>query len=228
LAEFWMVEPEIAFADLNTIKILSEELIKYVTSEVLDKCQDEMQHFVSTLDDKLMERMKETVQFKFKEIDYKNAIDILQKAAENDKQLFKFPISYGMDLQREHEIYLCEVYSKGPIFVTKWPKDIKPFYMRLNDDNQTVAALDLLVPHVGEIIGGSEREERLEQLKKNMEMKKLNLEGELEWYLDLRRYGTVPHAGFGLGFERLVQYLTGMKNIKDTIPIPRYIGYCKF
>jgi asparaginyl-tRNA synthetase len=216
LAEFWMIEPEIAFADLNDDIELAEKMVKYVVKYILDNAPEEIEFFNTFIDTNLKERLTNLVESDFAKITYTEAIKILQEA----KTEFEFKAEWGNDLQTEHEKYLAEEIYKKPVFVTDYPKDIKAFYMRLNDDGKTVAATDLLAPGIGEIIGGSQREERLDYLKKRM--KEMNIpEEDLKWYLDLRRFGGVSHAGFGLGFERLVMYVTGMENIKDVIPFPR-------
>ncbi len=222
-AEFWMVEPEIAFADLNDDMNLAEDMMKYVISYALDKAKNEIEFFNKFIDKGLVERLEGIVNSTFKRITYTEAIEILKNA----KEKFEYPVEWGLDLQTEHERYLTEKHFKAPVFVTDYPKEIKAFYMRMNDDNKTVAAVDLLVPGVGEIIGGSQREERLDILENRMDELGMNKES-MQWYLDLRRYGGVKHAGFGLGFERLVMYLSGMKNIRDVIPFPRTVNNAKF
>ena len=214
-AEFWMVEPEMAFADLEDIMNLSEEMIKYLIQYCLDHAPEEMEFFNKFIDKGLLTRLDNVLNSDFKRITYTEAIDLLQKSGEK----FQYPVEWGHDLQTEHERYLTEKVFKQPIFVTNYPKDIKAFYMRLNDDQKTVAAMDLLVPGVGEIVGGSQREERYDQLLARM--KELNMpEEDYWWYLDTRKYGTNKHAGYGLGFERAIMYLTGMTNIRDVIPFP--------
>jgi len=215
-SEFWMIEPEIAFADLNDNMELAESMLKYIISYVLDHAPEEMEFFNSFIDNTLLERLNHIVNSEFGHVTYTEAIKLLEK----EKDKFQYPVEWGADLQTEHERYLTEKIFKKPVFVTDYPKDIKAFYMRLNDDGKTVAAMDLLVPGVGEIIGGSQREERLDYLEKRM--KELGLrEEDYWWYLDLRRYGGTKHAGFGLGFERAIMYMTGMTNIRDVIPFPR-------
>lgn len=218
-AEFWMIEPEIAFADLQDDMNLARDMIKYVIAYVLEKCPEEMQFFNNFYDKGLVERLKDVVAADFEEVTYTKAIEILEK----EKDRFEYPVYWGVDLQTEHERYLTEEVYKKPIFVTNYPKEIKSFYMRLNDDGKTVAATDLLVPGVGELIGGSQREERLDVLESRMKELEMNLE-DYDWYLDLRRYGGTKHAGFGLGFERLIMYLTGISNIRDVLPFPRTTG----
>ena len=218
LAEFWMIEPEIAFADLKDNAALAENFLKAVFKEVLEQVPDDMQFFADRIDKSAISRLTEVVEKPFEHMEYSEAIDIL-KASKRD---FEFPVEWGLDLQSEHERFLTEEHVGRPVIVVNFPKDIKAFYMRLNDDDKTVSAMDVLVPGVGEIIGGSQREERLDVLDERLQEK--NLSEELWWYRDLRRYGTVPHAGFGLGYERLVLYVTGMDNIRDASPFPRGTG----
>ena len=222
LAEFWMVEPEIAFADLAAIADLAEDLLKYVFQAVLDRCETDMGFFEQRIDKTVIQRMRTVIDSSFERMDYTDAVDILQNCGEK----FEFPVEWGRDLQSEHERYLSEQHVGRPVVVMNYPKEIKAFYMRLNDDDKTVAAMDVLAPGIGEIIGGSQREERLDVL--DARMAEHGLAGELGWYRDLRRYGTVPHAGFGLGFERLLNYVTGMENIRDAIPFPRTPGSAHF
>jgi asparaginyl-tRNA synthetase len=222
-AEFWMIEPEIAFADLSDDMQLAEDMIRYIVSYVLEVCPDELRFFNSFVDKSLLERLHKLIQSEFAQISYTQAVEML--IPHNDQ--FSFPISWGADLQTEHERYLTEQIFKRPVFVTDYPKDIKAFYMRLNEDGKTVAAMDLLVPGIGEIIGGSQREERLELLLARMGEMGLPAE-EYWWYLDLRRFGSTRHAGFGLGFERLIMYITGISNIRDVIPFPRTVGNAQF
>lgn len=214
LAEFWMIEPEIAFADLQANADLAEDFLKGVLQRVLDAVPDDMQFFVDRIDKNAISRLESVIDSQFVRITYSDAVEILQKSG----QSFEFPVEWGLDLQSEHERFLTETEFKSPVVVTDYPRDIKAFYMRSNDDGRTVAAMDVLVPGVGEIIGGSQREERLDFLEGRLDPQ---MRDELWWYCDLRRYGTVPHAGFGLGFERLVLYVTGMDNIRDVIPFPR-------
>ncbi len=222
-AEFWMMEPEIAFADLEDDMRLAEDMTKYVISEVLRLCPQDMEFFNKFIDRELLDRLTHVATSDFARVTYTEAIEILK----NSNQKFEFPVAYGEDLATEHERYLTEVYFKCPVFVTDWPKEIKAFYMRLNDDGKTVAACDMLVPGVGELIGGSQREERLELLEERI--KELGMSPEdYAWYLDLRRYGGVRHAGFGLGFERLIMYLTGISNIRDVEAFPRTVGNAEF
>lgn len=215
-SEFWMIEPEIAFADLEDNMVLAEAMIKYIINYVLENAPEEMQFFNSFVDKGLLERLDHIVNSDFGRVIYTEAVDMLLKSGKE----FQYPVEWGIDLQTEHERYLTEEIFRKPVFVTDYPKDIKAFYMRLNDDGKTVAACDLLVPGVGEIIGGSQREERLGVL--TARMKELGLkEEDYWWYLDLRKYGGVKHAGYGLGFERIIMYITGMGNIRDVLPFPR-------
>ena len=215
-SEFWMIEPEIAFADLNDNMDLAEAMVKYIINYVREHAPEEMAFFNSFIDKGLLERLDNIVNSDFGRVTYTEAVDLLLKSGKE----FQYPVEWGIDLQTEHERYLTEEVFKKPIFVTDYPKDIKAFYMRLNDDNKTVAACDLLVPGVGEIIGGSQREERLDVLTARMAELGLD-EKDYWWYLDLRKYGGVKHAGYGLGFERIIMYLTGMGNIRDVLPFPR-------
>ena len=215
-SEFWMIEPEIAFADLGDNMALAEDMLKYVIRFVLEHAPQEMEFFNRFIDTSLLQRLHNVLDAKFEHVTYTRAIELLQKA----DTAFNFPPEWGCDLQTEHERYLSEKIFQKPVFVTDYPKEIKAFYMRLNDDGRTVAAMDLLVPDVGEIIGGSQREERYDALKERIADMGLKSE-DYEWYLDLRKFGGAPHAGFGLGFERAVMYLTGMENIRDVIPYPR-------
>jgi len=216
LAEFWMIEPEMAFCDLEGNMQLAEDFLKYVFEYVLDRCPEDMEFFNQRIDDGVLARADNIINNEFARLTYTEAIALLEKA---DKK-FEYPVRWGVDLQSEHERYLAEDLFKKPAIVTDYPVEIKAFYMRLNDDEKTVAAMDVLAPNIGEIIGGAQREERLEVLEGRIEAQGMSTE-ELWWYLDLRRFGTVPHAGFGLGFERLVQLMTGMSNIRDVIPFPR-------
>ena len=222
-AEFWMMEPEICFADLDDVCNLAEDMVRYIIKDVMENCEEEIKFFNSFVDKNLIERLTKVANKSFKKLTYTEAIEILQKSGEK----FEYPVEWGMDLQTEHEKYLSEKVVDGPVFVTDYPKEIKAFYMRLNDDNKTVAATDLLVPGIGELIGGSQREERYELLDKKMDELGFNKE-EYKWYLDLRKYGGVKHGGFGLGFERMVMYMTGMSNIRDVIPFPRTVGHCEY
>jgi len=222
-AEFWMVEPELAFADLNDLIEVAEDMMKYITSYVMENAPQEMEFFNSFVDKGLIERLNNLVEADFGRITYTEAIDIL---LESNKK-FDVDVKWGMDLQTEHERYLAEEVFKRPVFVTDYPKDIKAFYMRLNDDGKTVAATDLLVPGVGEIIGGSQREERLDVLEEKINNMGMDTE-DYWWYLELRKYGETKHSGYGLGFERALMYLTGMKNIRDVIPFPRTVRNAEF
>lgn len=215
-AEFWMIEPEIAFAELKDDMELAEDMLKYIINYVLENAPEEMEFFNNFIDNTLLERLNNVINSDFGHVTYSEAINILQK----NKDKFEYPVEWGSDLQTEHERYLTEQVFKKPVFVTDYPKDIKAFYMRMNDDNKTVAAMDLLVPGVGEIIGGSQREERLDLLEKRMDELGLKKE-DYWWYLELRKYGGTKHAGFGLGFERAIMYMTGMSNIRDVISFPR-------
>ena len=216
LAEFWMVEPEIAFCDLDGLADLSEEFLKYIFAYVLENCPDDMAFFNRWYDSNAISTLEGIVNSSFERLTYTEAVDILKRSGES----FEYPVEWGHDLQSEHERYLTERRIQRPVIVSDYPKEIKAFYMRLNDDGRTVRALDVLVPRIGEIIGGSQREERHDVLLTRLAEVGLD-EGGYWWYLDLRRYGTVPHAGFGLGFERTVQFATGMQNIRDVIPFPR-------
>ncbi len=222
-AEFWMIEPEIAFATLKEDMDLQEEMVKYIISAVLEECPEEMNFLNSFVDKGLIDRLKFVRDSEFVRCTYTDAIDILQKSGEK----FEYPISWGSDLQTEHERYLTEKHFGKPVFVTDWPKEIKAFYMRMNEDGKTVAAADLLVPAVGELCGGSQREERYDVLKARIEELGMNPE-DYWWYLELRKYGTAEHAGFGMGFERMIMYLTGIANIRDVLPFPRTTGNADF
>lgn len=222
-AEFWMIEPEIAFADLGDDMLLAQNMIKYVIDYALTHLPEEMAFFNKFIDEQTLARLLQIKDVKFEHITYTQAIKLLEQA----KQKFIYPIKWGVDLQTEHERYLTEQVIKKPVFVTDYPKDIKAFYMRMNDDHKTVAAMDLLVPGVGEIIGGSQREERIDLLTQRMS--DLNIKrDDMEWYMDLRKFGGVKHAGFGLGFERLLMYISGMQNIRDVIPFARTPKNCEF
>ncbi|MTI49668.1 MAG: asparagine--tRNA ligase [Firmicutes bacterium] len=222
-AEFWMMEPEIAFADINDNMDLAEDMLKYIIKYVLDNAPEEMEFFNKFIDKGLLDRLQNIVDSEFARITYTKAIEILEESG----QKFDFPVKWGIDLASEHEKYLTDEVYKKPVFVTDYPKEIKAFYMRLNDDGKTVAAMDLLAPGIGEIIGGSQREERHDVLVERM--KEFNIhEEDLWWYLELRKYGGVKHAGYGLGFERAVMYVTGMKNIRDVVPFPRTVKSADF
>ncbi len=216
LAEFWMIEPEMAFAQLNDIAILAEQLLKFVFESILEKCPDDMAFFEKRVEKTAVTRLQHIIESDFKRVNYSDAIEILQKA----KQQFEFPVNWGLDLQTEHERFLAEEYFNSPVIVQNYPKEIKAFYMRVNEDNKTVAAMDVLAPGIGEIIGGSQREERFDKLVQKFDEVGLD-KAQYAWYLDLRRYGSVEHAGFGLGFERLINYITGVANIRDVIAFPR-------
>ena len=220
MSEFWMIEPEIAFADLEDDMNLAEDMVKYCIEYVLENCKPEIEFFNQFIDTTLLERLNKIVKSEFKRMTYTDAVKLLEVAVKEGHKFENPNIKWGMDLQSEHERYICEKIVNGPVFLINYPKESKAFYMRLNDDKKTVAACDLLVPFVGELIGGSQREERIEVLKQRMEEFKIPVHG-LEWYLDLRRFGGVKHAGFGVGFERFLMYITGMQNIRDVIPFPR-------
>jgi asparaginyl-tRNA synthetase len=223
LAEFWMIEPEMAFADLVDDMDCAEQYLKYCLQYVITHCAEDMQLFNKFISPGLLERLNIIVTQPFERLEYTQAVDILKKAPKQ----FEYPVEWGIDLQSEHERYLVEEYFKKPVILINYPKHIKSFYMKQNSDNKTVAAMDVLVGAVGEIIGGSQREDDLELLVKRMDELKLNKDA-YWWYLELRKYGSIPHAGFGLGFERLVRLVTGMENIRDVIPFPRYPGHVEF
>ncbi len=223
LAEFWMIEPEIAFADLSADADLAEAFLKYIFRALLEERPDDIKFFVDRIDKECVARLERFVESSFERMEYSDAIAALEKSGKK----FEFPVKWGVDLQTEHERYLTEEYVKRPVVVMNYPKQIKAFYMRVNDDGRTVAAMDVLAPGIGEIIGGSQREERLDVL--DARLAELGMEkGPYDWYRDLRRYGTVPHAGFGLGFERTIMYATGMQNVRDVIPFPRVPGNADF
>lgn len=222
-AEFWMIEPEIAFADLQDNMKLADDMLRYVVRHLLTKCRQELEFFNKFFDKGLLERLEKLVATPSAHLTYTDAIRVL----ETQKDRFEYPVYWGCDLQTEHERFLSEEYAHGPVFITDYPKEIKSFYMRQNDDGKTVAAMDMLVPGIGEIIGGSQREERLDLLQKRMAELGLD-EKDYWWYLDLRRYGGTRHAGYGLGFERLIMYVTGIPNIRDVIPYPRTVGTAEF
>jgi len=222
-AEFWMIEPEIAFSDLADNCQLAEDFLRYMVSYALDNCPEDLEFFDQRIEKGLLDKLKSLRNAEFATISYTEAVERLQ----NSGQQFEFPVEWGSDLQSEHERYLTEQVFDGPVFVTDYPKQIKAFYMRMNDDQKTVAAMDLLVPRVGEIIGGSQREERLDMLQMRMDECGVSQE-HLDWYLDIRRWGSCQHAGFGLGFERLLMYVTGIENIRDVIPFPRTPGNARF
>jgi asparaginyl-tRNA synthetase len=223
LAEFWMIEPEIAFADLSDNATLAERLLKHIFRTVLDERADDMAFFEERIEKGVIAKLQGMIDAEFVRMDYEDAISILEKAT----QKFEFPVRWGMDLQSEHERYVSESYVRGPVILVNYPKEIKAFYMRLNDDGRTVAAMDVLAPGIGEIIGGSQREERLDVLDARMAAAGMDVE-HYAWYRDLRRYGTVPHAGFGLGFERTIAYVTGLANVRDVIPFPRSPGNARY
>ena len=223
LAEFWMIEPEMAFADLKDNMDCAEDYLKYCLNYALENNMEDLEMFDKFISKGLIERLKIIVSNKFERLDYTKAIEIL----ENAKQKFQYPVKWGIDLQSEHERYLTEKHFKKPVILINYPKEIKAFYMKLNADNKTVGAMDVLVPHIGEIIGGSQREDNLEKLEKRLEEENLEKEN-YWWYLELRKYGSVPHSGFGLGFERLIMLATGMENVRDVIPFPRTPGHADF
>ncbi len=226
LAEFWMVEPEIAFADLADDADLAEDMLKYIFKALLNEREDDMKFFAEHIDETCISRLESFVDSTFERMEYTDAIQHLEKAVENGKK-FDYPISWGMDMQSEHERYLTEELVKAPVVVINYPKDIKAFYMRMNDDGRTVAAMDVLAPGIGEIIGGAQREERLDVL--DARLAEMNLDqADYWWYRDLRKYGTVPHAGFGLGLERALVYATGLQNVRDVIAFPRTRGHAEF
>lgn len=222
-SEFWMIEPEMAFCDLGGDMDLAEEMIQYLVDDALTHCEEDLAFFGKFVDKGLLERLEFVRERSFERVSYTEAVDILQKSDAS----FEYPVEYGHNLQSEHERYLTETHFQCPVTVHDYPREIKPFYMRRNDDEKTVAAMDLLVPGIGEIVGGSQREERLELLRENLASHELS-EEDYHWYVDLRRYGTVPHAGFGLGFERLLMFVTGVANIRDVIPFPRVPGWAEF
>lgn len=223
LAEFWMIEPEMAFADLAANMECAESYLKFCVRYVLDHCKEDLLFFDKFIENGLLQRLEHVASTPFAHLTYTNAIEILKKSG----KAFEFPVEWGVDLQSEHERYLAEEYCKKPVILTDYPSQIKAFYMRQNDDGKTVAAMDLLVPKIGELIGGSQREDRLEILERKIGEMGLNRD-DYWWYLELREFGSVPHAGFGLGFERLVLFVTGMENIRDVIPFPRYPGHIEF
>lgn len=222
-AEFWMIEPEVAFCDLEGDMDLAEALVKYLVSEALNNSEGDLVIFEKFVDKGLRERLEFVASRPFERISYTDAVELLKKSGKS----FEYPVEYGLNLQSEHERWLTEEHFKSPVTVFNYPKEIKPFYMRLNDDNKTVTAMDVLVPGIGEIVGGSQREERLDVLMENFKKHDLDPEA-YGWYADLRKYGSVPHAGFGLGFERLLMFVTGMANIRDVIPFARTPGHCEF
>ena len=219
LAEFWMIEPEMAFYDINDNMVLAEEFVKYLVQYALDNCADDLKFLNDKYDDGLIERLKSVLGIEFQRVTYTEAVEILEEAVRNGQQ-FEYPVHWGTDFQSEHERYLVEKHFGKPVILTDFPKDIKAFYMKQNEDGKTVRGMDVLFPKIGEIIGGSEREASLEKLEQRIDELKMSRKN-LEWYIDTRRYGTVPHSGFGLGFERLLLFVTGMANIRDVIPFPR-------
>ena len=223
LAEFWMIEPEMAFYELDDNMSLAEEFLKHLASDVLAKCGEDMEFFNQRIDDTVLSTLEKIVNSEFVRLPYTEAVEVLEKSGKT----FEYPVRWGTDLQSEHERYLTEEHFEGPVILYDYPKTIKPFYMKLNDDDRTVRAMDVLVPRVGEIIGGSQREDRLDVLEARMKEQELNAD-DYWWYLDLRRFGTVPHSGFGLGLERVIQFATGMTNIRDVIPFPRTPGSAEF
>ncbi|HEX3858910.1 MAG TPA: asparagine--tRNA ligase, partial [Pseudolabrys sp.] len=226
LAEFWMIEPEIAFADLSDDATLAERLLKFIFETLLKERAEDLAFFDERVEKGLVAKLQNIVASEFARMDYGEAIAVLERAQEKTKK-FEFPVRWGIDLQSEHERYLTEQHAKKPVIVMNYPKDIKAFYMRVNDDGKTVAAMDVLAPGIGEIIGGSQREERLDVLDARMGERNIDTE-HYAWYRDLRRYGTVPHAGFGLGFERTLAYVTGLANVRDAIPFPRTPGNARY
>ncbi|MGN0909044.1 MAG: asparagine--tRNA ligase, partial [Succinivibrio sp.] len=223
LAEFWMVEPEMAFTDLNGCAAVAGDMLKAIFSYVLEHCRDDLQFIAQRVDKDAIGRLERFIGSDFAQVEYTEAIEILQKCGRK----FQYPVKWGIDLQTEHERYLAEEHFHSPVVVRDYPRDIKAFYMRANDDGRTVAAMDVLAPGIGEIIGGSQREERLDRLDARMDELHMNKEN-YWWYRDLRRYGSVPHSGFGLGFERIVDYITGVGNLRDVIPFPRTPMHAEF
>jgi asparaginyl-tRNA synthetase len=223
LAEFWMVEPEMAFFDLQDNMRLAEAFTKRLIGDVIKQCPEDMEFFNQHIDTTILETLRQILESRFVHLSYTEAVDILKSSG----QSFEFPVSWGQDLQSEHERYLTEEKLKSPVILYDYPATIKPFYMRVNDDERTVRAMDVLVPKIGEVIGGSQREERLDVLERRMAQQDLTAE-DYWWYLELRKFGTVPHSGFGLGLERFVQFVTGMSNIRDVIPFPRTPGHVEF
>ncbi len=222
-SEFWMIEPEMAFCDLEGDMNVAEEMVTYLIQDALDHCADDLEFFGKFVDKGLLERLRLVVEKPFVRVTYEEAVSLLQESGKS----FEYPVEFGVNLQSEHERYLTEEHFQCPVTVYNYPAGVKPFYMRRNDDDRTVAAMDVLVPGIGEIVGGSQREERLDILEKNLAEHDLSLE-DYSWYVDLRRYGSVPHAGFGLGFERLLMFITGVSNIRDVIPFPRTPGSAEF
>ena len=225
LAEFWMIEPEVAFIDLNDLMDLEEDFIKYCVNWALDNCKDDLEFLNKMIDKTLLERLQSVVKTDFIRLPYTEGIKILEEAVKNGKK-FEFPVSWGMDLASEHERYLVEEHFKKPVIMIDYPKDIKAFYMKINDDDKTVQGTDVLFPQIGEIIGGSVREESYDKLMSEIERRNIPMK-DMWWYLDTRKYGSCPHGGFGLGFERLILFVTGMQNIRDVIPFPRTVNNCE-
>ena len=217
-----MIEPELAFGTFEDLQQLAEDMLKFIAKGVLESCEEDMAFFAQRIEPEAITRLQHIVESGFQRMTYTDAVSILEKSGQD----FEFPVSWGVDLASEHERFITEQHLKAPVILTDYPEEIKSFYMRRNDDQKTVAAMDVLVPGLGEIIGGSQREERIELLDQKMD--KLGIKDELWWYRDLRRFGTVPHGGFGLGFERLISYITGMENVRDAIPFPRTPGSAKF
>ncbi|CAO3645540.1 unnamed protein product [Mucor hiemalis] len=228
LAEFWMLEAEMAFIDnLTPLLDVTEGSIQQTTRHVLDTCSEDLAFFNQWVDKSLLRRLEKSVDKPFVRMTYTEAIDVLQKVQEKEKNRFQFPTTWGSSLQSEHERYLASEYCEQPVFVTDYPSELKPFYMRENDDNKTVGCFDLLLPGIGELVGGSMREERYSILEQKMKDAKMNME-DYQWYLDLRKYGSAPHGGYGIGFERLLLWLTGLENVREVIPMPRWVGSCKY
>ncbi|NIZ19190.1 asparagine--tRNA ligase [Entomospira culicis] len=226
-AEFWMIEPEMAFYQLDELMAISQDFLRYLINAVLEKCPQELEFFNERIKPGLIENLRTVATSNFSHMTYTQAIDVLKNAIANHGKVFEHPVEWGIDLKSEHERYLTEEHIRGPVMVTDYPKEIKSFYMKLNDDGKTVRGMDILVPGIGEIIGGSEREDNYDLLKERMIAVGLDVE-EYGWYLDLRKYGSVPHSGFGLGLERFVMWVTGMSNIRDVIPFPRTVKHCQF
>lgn len=228
LAEFWMLEAEMAFIDdLKPLLDVTEGSVQQTTRHVLDTCSDDLAFFNQWVDKSLLERLHKSVDKPFVRMTYTEAIEVLQKVQEKEKNRFKYPTTWGSSLQSEHERYLASEYCQQPVFVTDYPSELKPFYMRANEDGKTVGCFDLLLPGIGELVGGSMREERYGILEQKMKDAKMNIQ-DYQWYLDLRKYGSAPHGGYGIGFERLLLWLTGLENVREVIPMPRWVGSCKF
>ncbi|KAI8891015.1 asparagine--tRNA ligase [Backusella circina FSU 941] len=228
LAEFWMLEAEMAFIDeLSPLLDVTEGNVQHTTRHVLNTCADDLEFFNQWVDKTLLERLQKSIDKPFVRMTYTEAIDILQRVQDKEKNKFKFPTTWGSSLQSEHERYLASEHCGRPVFVTDYPSELKPFYMRANDDDKTVACFDLLLPGIGELVGGSMREERYHVLEQKMKDAKMDME-DYQWYLDLRKYGSSPHGGYGIGFERLLLWLTGLENVREVIPMPRWVGHCKY